>query len=334
MDAQPLTAQATSTMPDNTQQDAGGEGAAGANSADQTVCPAAAPVVERMDRLIGCTPLLHLPRISGDGPPVYVKLEHLNPSGSIRDRYLAEILLRARDAGQLMAGDTVSVAGIDDCSVAAAFLAPRLDLNLRVFAAESASRRLLPLIERYGPDIVWLDGDLDWRDAVDEAVEWARKSHERMFVNGYRREAVRDSYSVVADEILTGLEDQPLGAFVTSVTTGGAYRQVTGELRETHPEMLVGGAVLTEKKFPTLDDEDPRNVLVEVDIEEAWEMRDRLARTEGLLLGPKGAASVALAVQMQDRVDPDSALVALNPDAGQRYLGWEDESLYELERGP
>jgi cysteine synthase A len=152
-----------------------------------------------------------------------------------------------------------------------------------------------------------------------------------MFVNGYRREAVRDSYAIIADEILESLEGTPVGAFITSVTTGGAYRQVAGELRDTHPEMLVGGAVLSDRSFPSLAD-DNRNLLRDVTLEGAWEMRDRLAREAGLLVGPKGAAAVKLGLQMRDRLDPETAIVALNPDAGQRYLGWEEETFSDFNR--
>ena len=155
-----------------------------------------------------------------------------------------------------------------------------------------------------------------------------------MFVNGDRREAVREAYDIIADELLEALGDRPLGAFITSVTTGGAYRQVTGELRETHPEMVVGGAVLAQRSFPSLEDDAKRNILEDIDIEKAWEMRDRIARKEGLLVGPKGAAAVTLALRLQTEVRSQDALVALNPDAGQRYLGWEDDTKFELERGP
>jgi len=291
-----------------------------------------AVTVDEMQELIGATPLLRLPQTGAEDSEIYLKMESANPSGSIRDRYLAEIVKRAVDAGQLVPGETVAVAGLDDCAVSAAFLAMQLGVCLKVFAAEDTSRRLLPLIERFDAEIEWLDAGATWNDAVNRAAGWARQSPDRMFVNGYRREAVRDSYAEVADEILEALDGTPVGAFITSVTTGGAYRQVTGELREHHPEMLVGGAVLSEAEFPTLV-EDNQNVLRDISMDRAWEMRDQLARREGVLVGPKGAAAVALGVELQERLDPGTAVVALNPDAGQRYLGWEDEPLVDTDRG-
>lgn len=299
------------------------------NRENEDVEYAAEPVtVRRMDELIGATPLLKLESFGGDGASIYVKMESLNPSGSIRDRYLAEIIKRAFDAGELYEGDTVSVAGIDDCSVSAAFLAGRLGVSLKVFAAKDSSRRLLPLVEGYGAEVEWLEEGTPRREVIDRAADWARHSVNRMFVNGYRREAVRESYAVIADEILESLEGAPVGAFITSVTTGGAYRQVAGELRETHADMLVGGAVLSDREFPSLKD-DNQNVLRDVSLDDAWEMRDRLASEAGLLVGPKGAASISLGLELGERLEPGAAIIALNPDAGQRYLGWEEETRFK-----
>lgn len=286
--------------------------------------------VGRMDELIGETPLLQLDE-AGPGAAVYVKREDVNPTGSVRDRYLDEIIGRAFDAGHLVAGDTVGVAGIDDSSVAAAFLGGRLGLHTRVFAPEGAGRRLLPLLERYGAEVEWLEGVSDWSDAVDYAVEWARRRPDRMFVDGFRREAVEDGYRRVADEIVGAVGERPLAAFVTSVTTGGAYRHVTERLRDAYPDLAVGGAVLADGELPDLERRED-DVLCDVSLDEAWTMRDELAAGTGLLLGPKGAAAVSIARDMASEFEADRAVVALNPDAGQRYLGWEDEKLTEFDR--
>ncbi|MFP4599511.1 MAG: pyridoxal-phosphate dependent enzyme [Persicimonas sp.] len=286
--------------------------------------------VERSDELVGRTTLVRLRRVvDEDGPEVYVKMENTNPSGSIRDRYITEIVTRAVDAGYIVAGDSLAIAGIDDSSVAAAWLTNLLQLDLRVFAPMHSSRRLVPLIERYGADIEWTDEDGGLDSAIDKAAGWARQAADRMYVDGYRRQAVKDAYTDMADEILEALHGRILGAFVTSVTTGGTFRHVAGELRETHPAMQVGGAVLTDYDFPDLRGH-AYNRLRKVSLKEAWQMRDRLAREEGLLLGPKGAAAVLVAVEMRADLPDEEVIVALNPDSGQRYLGWEDTPLFEV----
>ena len=83
---------------------------------------------------------------------------------------------------------------------------------------------------------------------------------------------------------------------------------------------------LTENEF--VSDELPVGVDA-ITLAETWAWRDEIAHKEGLLLGPKGAACVKMAVEFQDRVaSDDQAIVALNPDAGYRYLGWEDKTLF------
>lgn len=287
-----------------------------------------------MDDLVGQTPLVRLNDVvDGDGAAIYVKMENVNPSGSIRDRYITEIVRGAVDAGQVMGGDTLAIAGVDDSAVAAAWLTNLMQLDLRLFAPAHSSRRLVPLIERYGADFVWTDEDAGLQGAIDRAAGWARQGAERMYVDGFRRQAVEDAYTVIADEILEALHGRILGAFVTSVTTGGTLRHVAAELREAHPALEVGGAVLTDRDFSELN-RHAYTRLRRVGLEEAWRMRDRIAQSEGLLLSPKGAASVLLACEMRESLPDEEVIVALNPDSGQRYLGWEDTPLFEVTFDP
>lgn len=287
-----------------------------------------AAVVQRLDELVGNTPLVCLEGIGADdGPPIYVKMENLNPSGSIRDRYIAEILERATAAGTLMAGDKVALAGIDDSAVAAAMVGDILDVETHIFAPTEGGERLLPMLEKYGAQVVRTDPDAGLNGAVDEAAGWARKRADRMYVDGYRREAVRDAYSGIAAEILRALKGRRLGAFITSVSTGGTFRNVARELRETRPTLNVGGAVLGQLKLPDFK-EHRFNVLERFSVDDAFQWRDRVAQQTGLLLGPKGAVCVALAVQLQQELSDEETIVALNPDSGQRYLGWEQKVEY------
>ncbi len=282
----------------------------------------------RMDELVGNTPLMRLSRL-GDPQkaPVYIKMEQMNPSGSMRDRYVAEILERAVLAGNIVPGDTVALAGLDDSAVAAALFGSVLGVHVCVFAPKDSSRRLLPLVIRYGADIIWTAVDGGVEGAIEEAAAWARQAPDRTYVDGYRRQAVRDAYSAIAGEILQALGDQRLGAFITSVSTGGTFRHVARELRQTYPSLQVGGAVLIDVEYPDLV-EHQFNLLRHITMDEVWEMRDQIAKHEGFMIGPKGAACVKVALELQQVLPPDEVIVALNPDSGQRYLGWEDKPLF------
>ncbi|RAL25440.1 hypothetical protein DL240_04310 [Lujinxingia litoralis] len=284
-----------------------------------------APVVERMDELVGNTPLVRLKQVGEPGgASVYVKMEQFNPSGSLRDRYVAEILERGMASGNVVEGDSVAVAGLDDSAVAAALIGDVLGLNTRVFAPEDSSRRLLDLVSRYGARIEWTSAEGGLSEAIEKAAEWARQAPDRLYVDSYRREAVRDAYAAMASEVLSALEGAPLGAFITSISTGGTFRHVARELREGYPSLRMGGAILGELELPEFK-EHRFNELARISMAEAFALRDELAAREGILVGPKGAACVGLALKLQKELGPNEVIVALNPDSGQRYLGWERE---------
>lgn len=284
------------------------------------------PVSTRMDLLIGNTPLMRLSYMGNPNIPIFIKLENVNPSGSIRDRYIAEIVERAFAAGQIQSGDSIALAGIDDSAVSAAFVGSVLKLKTFVFAPQSSSQRLLPLLERYGASVVWTEDCEGLQGAVRAAAGWARESYDRLYVDGYRRQAVKDAYQQIANEILIALPDMPLGGFVTSVTTGATFREVSRVLRAVQTNLEVRGARIIENEFATAE-ENP--FIHQCSLKEIWRVRDEIAQKEGLLLGPKGAACVAQALRLQNEVTEGQAIVALNPDAGQRYVGWEQGTLFK-----
>lgn len=277
--------------------------------------------VEHMNHLVGNTPLMRLAHIGEPGgAPIYIKLENVNPSGSIRDRYIAEILQRSSDAGQTMQGDEIALAGLDDSTVSSAFLAATLDLTIHVFMPLSQSQRLLPIASRMGVVVHHVSGDLDI--ARKQAVAWSHDEPNRSFIDGFRSSAVRHAYQGIADEILLAMQGKRIHTFITSVSTGSTFRAVAPFLRTCHPELRMAGAVVLDLDPATLK-QDPGDHLAHVEMKRIWQVRDEVARREGFLLGPKGAACVALALDLQSQCPSEQAIVALNPDAGQRYLGHE-----------
>ncbi len=288
----------------------------------------APPAFQEPGKLIGVTPLVRLRRVvDQDLAPVYVKMENMNPSGSIRDRYVAEVLNRAIDAGQMQSGDEVALGKLDDSALSAGLIGGLHGLKVHVFAPKGSSKRLLELTVRHGVKVHWTDAEAGEQGSKEAAIAWTREGADRFFIEGVRRQAVRDAYRGIAEEIVTALAGEPLGAFVTSVSTGGTYTEVAPYLRDTYPSLVVAGAVLLKADMSTLVTSED-DVLKRMNLEDVWAMRDEVAREEGLLLGPKGAACVLLARDLQHTLSPQQQIVTLNPDAGQRYLGWEEAELF------
>ena len=183
--------------------------------------------------------------------------------------------------------------------------------------------------------------DAPHEECVRRAATYASDGLGRLFIDGRRREALVDAVAHIAHEILEALDGQPVGAFVTSVSTGSTLRHVASTLRQFYPSLTVVGVriaapeeralfyadVSQARLFNPDEYRDAHYHVMEVTEEEAWTQRAELARTEGLLLGPKGASAVLGALDIRQRVTPGSAIVALSIDGGHRYLGYEPEGV-------
>ena len=281
------------------------------------------------NQVVGSTPLVILRSDSTGGPTLYVKLENQNPSGSVRDRYMEQILLQLSGSGQMLRGDVIGIAGATDATLSACCLAVRFGVGVEVFVPEGASLRLIPLIELYGGRVTWTEEKYGVPGAIERAAKWARQSSNRHYIDGFRREAVRGSYAKIVDEILEELGSRRLLGLVTSMTSGATYRRLSEVLSTRCPGVQLRGTILRENRHRTVKADDFTESVREFPLAAAWPVRDEFARTTGLLLGPKGALCVLVARQLREEMSEDGALVIINPDAGQRYLGWEDRILGE-----
>jgi cysteine synthase A len=293
-----------------------------------------------VSQLIGHTPLITLSRLAEPGQPeVLVKHEGFNPGGSIRDRTVLEILDNAFASGLLRRGDEVVVAGASNSAVAACVIGQARGCRVTVFHPKSGPHRLVELLRRAGATLIETNGPGGLAHSVTEGAIYARQHIGRIFIDTGRREALKDAIQHIAREIIEALEGQPLGAFVTSCSTGATLRIVSQELRVQYPELEVVGVTIaapaqrqgyyddavTADRVPAANPPGAQSVLLPESA--AWRARGLLARTEGLLLGPKGASAALTALRLRPRVPPDRAIVALSIDGGQRYLGSEPKEI-------
>ncbi len=300
------------------------------------------PVAYDITELIGHTPLIELGQIAKGNPEILVKHEGMNPGGSIRDRTVLEILDMAAASGLLQRGDEVVLAGATNSALAAMVIGNCRGYRTVVFHPKQGSKRLLRLLRQSGAKVKLLPGN-DMDAAVEAAASYARETSGRIFIDAGRREVLQDAVRHIAREILEALDGQSVGAFVTSYSTGATLRHVARELRHQYPELLVLGvrvdpahnaASFYNDVSPSVTTEMTplRGVRAETMLmneREAWLARAYIARSEGLLLGPKGAAAVLGAMRIRHRVPPESAIVALSIDAGQRYFGFEPTPVRE-----
>lgn len=299
------------------------------------------PPAHDITQLIGHTPLIELGCLAPEAPEVFVKHEGFNPGGSIRDRTVLEILDNAFASGLLRSGDEIVVAGATNSAVAACVIAHARGCSVTVFYPAAGPRRFVRLLTRAGAKMIAHDEEGGLDAAVLAAANYARESHDRIFIDAGRREALQDAVRHIAREILEALDGRHVGAFVTSFSTGSTLRIVSKELRVQYPELTVVGVKIAtpDSRDGFYDDIAPSLVVdaatragtdarrVAMTEGEAWRARALIARTEGLLLGPKGASAALTALRLRARIPADRAIVALSIDGGRRYVDCEPEDV-------
>ena len=294
-----------------------------------------------MLQLVGDTPLVRLYRVvPANGSQLYGKLEARNPTGSVKDRIGVSMIRAAEAAGQLKKGMTIVEPTSGNTGIALALAAAVLGYRLVLTMPESMSLERRQVMASYGAEIELTPGDEDMPGAIRKAEELQADDPEGVFIpqqfaNPANPEAHRRT---TAEEILASTGGE-LDAFVTGVGTGGTITGVGEVLKQAVPDVrivavepkrspvLSGGAAdlhgiqgIGAGFVPEVLKRELIDQIVQIDDDEAFHYTRRLAREEGLLLGPSSGANVAASLQVASTLGLEARLVTMLCDTGFRYF--------------
>jgi cysteine synthase A len=289
--------------------------------------------------LVGGTPLCRLGRLSPEaGGTIWGKLESQNPTGSVKDRAALRMVLRGEREGALHKGATIIEATSGNTGISLAMIAAVRGYRCVVVMPEDMSQERRYIMRAYGAEIVLTKASLGMAGAVQKAEEIARKTPgawmSRQFENPANPEAHAEATGLEILEQTNG----DIAAFVAGVGTGGTLTGTARALREalgTRVKIIAvepaGSAVLSGKPAgphgiqgigagfvpPNLDRSLVDEVVTVTDAA-ADRMARRIAREEGLLVGPSAGANVHAALEIARRAGGN--VVTVLCDAGERYL--------------
>jgi cysteine synthase A len=289
--------------------------------------------------LVGNTPLVRLHRVVPEGSAeVLVKLDSLNPGGSIKDRIALSMIEDAEARGELKPGDTIVEPTSGNTGIGLAMVAAVKGYRLILTMPEDMSVERRKLLSRFGAELVLTPAIEGMSGAVFAAQELAEKHGHFMpqqFNNPANPEVHRRT---TAREIMKATEGR-LDAFVAGVGTGGTITGVGEVLKEHHPQLLVvaveparspvlaGGKAglsgiqgIGASFVPSVLNRDIYDELIAVSDEDAYAMTARLTKEEGLLVGVSSGANVFAALQVAEQLGQGKRVVTVLPDTGERYL--------------
>jgi cystathionine beta-synthase len=291
---------------------------------------------------VGNTPLVRLHRlVEGLLASVWVKVESLNPGGSIKDRVGIAMIEEAERQGWLGPGGTIIEATAGNTGVGLAMAAAVKGYRCIFVLPDKMSAEKIRLLGAYGAEIVITptavapDAPESYNGVADRlAREIPGAWRPNQFANLANPEV---HYRTTGPEIWEQTGGR-ITAFVAGVGTGGTISGVGRYLKEQNPAVKVIGA---DPEGSVLSGDSPRPWLVEgigedfvpktlngqmidewvrIGDAESFHTARALARREGILVGGSSGTAVAAALRYARRLGPEDLIVALCPDTGRNYL--------------
>jgi cysteine synthase B len=286
---------------------------------------------------IGHTPLLRLRLLDTDltqGVQVFAKAEHLNPGGSVKDRAALSMILEGERSGKLKPGMTIIDATSGNTGIAYAMIGASRGYPVRVCLPKNASAGRKRILRSYGVEIVETDPMLSTDGAQLIARELFAENPERYFYpDQYNNDANwLAHYETTAPEIWEQTEGR-VTHFVTGLGTSGTFVGVSRRLHELNKDIktiavqpesplhgLEGLKHMATAITPGIFDASLVAETLEVATEDALLMTGKLAREEGLLVGPSSGANVFAAWRVAASLREPAVVVTVLCDGGERYF--------------
>lgn len=292
-----------------------------------------------IDAYIGNTPMVRLERVVDPGmAEVWVKLEGMNPGGSIKDRTALALVAAAERSGELRPGGTIVEPTSGNTGIGLAQVASARGYHLILTLPANMSDERKTTLLAYGATLVLTDPEMRMIAAIEEA-ERIRDETGSFLPNQFSNPAnPAIHYETTGPEIWRDMEGR-VDAFVYGTGTGGTISGVGRYIKERNPDVRVvavepgRSAVLHgeprgQHKFqgmgpgfiPDNLDRSLIDQVVKIWEEEAFPLARRLAREEGLFIGMSGGGMIWAALQVARELGPGKRVVTIAPDTGARYL--------------
>ena len=297
---------------------------------------------------IGHTPLVEIPRFCPN-PRVklLVKLEGVNPTGSVKDRVARYMIEGLEAAGRLKDDSIVLEPSSGNTGIALAMICRLRGWPLTVVMPANVTRERRQMLDIYGAAVVESPAELGSNGAVALARQMAADDPRFVMPDQYANPLnPRAHYETTAPEIIADCPE--IDAFVAGLGTGGTLTGVGRRLHEYRPdvriyaaepmpgEMVQGLRSLEDGFVPEIFDPSVVDGKFLVTTAESIEALRRLTSLEGIFAGVSSGGVLVVASRVAEQME-SGTVVALLADGGWKYLSedvWsrdlEDESMEAL----
>ena len=303
-----------------------------------------ANIISRSTELIGRTPLLDASRFAKKegvtDARILVKVEALNPSGSVKDRIALAMVEDAEKSGKLAPGGTIIEPTSGNTGIGIAAVAASKGYHAIIVLPDTMSVERRNLLKAYGAELVLTEGAKGMKGAIAKANEIQEQTPGSVVLGQFDNPANPKIHESTTGPEIYEDTDGEVDAFIAGVGTGGTLTGtgkylkskkasvrvvavepdtsavLSGENPGPHKIQGIGAGFIPKVLDTTVYDE-----IVRVTNEDAFAYGRDFATTEGILVGISSGAALKAAVELAKRPEfKGKTIVALLPDSGDRYL--------------
>jgi cysteine synthase B len=284
---------------------------------------------------IGNTPLIQIRRMMKHlrGVQIFAKAEWLNPGGSVKDRAGLRIIEDGERSGQLTPGKVILDSTSGNTGIAYAMIATIKGYQVELVVPANLSEERKKTLLFYGANLIFTDPLLGSDGALLEARRIYESNPDRYFKGDQYNNPSnwRAHYQTTGIEILQQSKGR-VTHFIAGVGTGGTLIGIGRKLKEYNPDIKIyevqpdngfhgieGLKHIETAIRPGIYEESVLDGTFFVRTEEAYWMAIRLAKEEGLLVGPSSGAAFWASLKLAESVD-SGVIVTIFPDGGDRYF--------------
>lgn len=296
-----------------------------------------------IDEAIGKTPLVRLNdklKPEGFNGEILLKLESLNPGGSVKDRIGKAMIDRAEEEGILKPGGTIVEASSGNTGIALALVGASRGYKVILTMPETMSQERRSMLKAYGAELVLTPGDDGIPGAMAKAKEIVEENEGAFLASQFENkvnpeihykttgpeiwEATDGKVDIVVSGIGTGgtitgagkyLKEQKESVEMIAVEPAGSPLLAKGE-KGKHKIQGIGAGVIPD----VLNQEIYSEIVLAAD-EDAMNTTKKLGATNGIFVGISAGAALWSTLQVAARPEnSDKTIVAVLPDNGDRYL--------------
>lgn len=297
---------------------------------------------------IGKTPLVKINNLTkGVEATVAVKMESMNPLGSVKDRIGSAMIKAAEAEGKITPGKTLLIEPTSgNTGIALAFVAAAKGYKLILTMPETMSGERRKMLQALGAELVLTPGTEGMRGAINKAEELATQNKDAYMLQQFKNPANPKIHrETTALEIWDGSEGK-IDIFVAGVGTGGTISGVGQVLKQKNPNIKIiavepaDSPVITQTRegkplqpgphkiqgigagfIPDILDLSVIDEVFQVTNDQAYDTARAMAKTEGVLAGISTGANVFAAIEIARRPENKGKLiVTVAASTGERYL--------------